>query len=183
MSMPPDTAAATPHPLDGLAVYDADGRPVALRDLWATRTAVLIFVRHFGCLFCRQQVTAFLPLRDAFARAGAELVVIGNGSVDDLRDFREEVPASLPVYTDPTRKAYCAMGMQRGAATVLSVSTFVRAALAFVRGFRQTRTAGDPLQQGGVVVITPAGEERYRYVSRTAGDHPSPRAVLRRCQS
>ncbi len=34
--------------LGQLNVYDQQGQKSALRDLWASQSAVLVFVRHFG---------------------------------------------------------------------------------------------------------------------------------------
>ena len=34
--------------LGRLGVYNEQGQKAALRDLWATQTAVLVLVRHFG---------------------------------------------------------------------------------------------------------------------------------------
>ena len=42
--------------LENISVLDADGRGVRLGDLWREQTVVLAFIRHFGWLFCRQQV-------------------------------------------------------------------------------------------------------------------------------
>jgi hypothetical protein len=41
MARIPDAASALP-------VNDLDGRPVPLSDLWKDRTAVVVFLRHFG---------------------------------------------------------------------------------------------------------------------------------------
>jgi hypothetical protein len=43
-----------------------------------------------------------------------------------------------------------------------------------MKGFRQTKTQGTALQNGGVFVIAPSGEMPYRYISDFAGDHPDP---------
>ena len=166
------------HVLDGITVFDPDGREIRLGELWANQTAVLVFVRHFGCLFCRQQIAAIGPLRERVRSLGAELAVIGHGSLEQTRAFRDEQAAPLPLFTDPTRKAYCALGMRRDPRSVLTLRVLARSVKAWARGFRQTRVAGDPFQQGGVVVIAPTGVERYRFISREAGDHPPAADIL-----
>ena len=45
-------------------------------------------------------------------------------------------------------------------------------------GSRQGSVQGDVWQLGGVFVIRPGGELAYRYVSREAGDHAPPDAIL-----
>jgi peroxiredoxin len=167
-----------PHVLDGLTVFDPEGHAVPMATLWDTRPAVLMFVRHFGCLLCKQQVAGMTPWLDRIRARGAELYVVGNGSVEQARAFRDEQRLPCPVLTDPTREAYCALEMRRGPRTVLRPVVLLRSLGAWLRGFRQHSVAGDPLQQGGVLVVEPGGGERFRYISRSAGDHPRPARVV-----
>ena len=160
-----------------MSVFDPDGREIRLGRLWAERTAVLVFVRHFGCLFCRQQIAALGPLRERVRELGAERIVIGNGTVEQARLFREETGTS-PLFTDPTRQAYCAMEMRRGRRSVFTLGVLRNSIRAWRQGFRQSGVAGDPFQQGGVVIVAPTGRELYRFISREAGDHPPPSAIL-----
>jgi peroxiredoxin len=167
-----------PHLLDGLIVKDPDGRDVRLGQLWAENTAVLVFVRHFGCLFCRQQVAELSDERERIRSLGAELAVIGHGTVEETRAFRDEHHLACPLFTDPGRQAYRALAMRHGRRTLMSPRVVVHTITALWQGFRQTFVAGDPLQQGGVIVIAPGGVERFRYISREAGDHPPVSRIL-----
>jgi AhpC/TSA antioxidant enzyme len=167
-----------PHVLDPLVVLDPDGCHVRMGDLWASRAAVLVFVRHFGCVFCKRQVAEIAPFLQRIRHSGAELVVIGHGSVEEARAFRDEQKLACPLLTDPSRQSYCALEMRHGLSTVLSPRVLVRGLKAWRAGFRQTRFAGDPLQQGGVLIIAPGGAERFRFISHEAGDHPSPLRIL-----
>jgi AhpC/TSA antioxidant enzyme len=166
------------HVLDSIVVFDPDGRPVRMGTLWADRTAVLMFVRHFGCLFCRQQIADIRPFLDRIRACGAELVVIGPGSIEEARVFRDEQRGDFPLLTDPDRQAYRALEMRHGLGSILGLPVLMRSLNALKAGFRQSRVAGDPLQQGGVVVIAPGGVERLRIISRHAGDHPTPAQIL-----
>ncbi len=172
-----------PNALEALNVMDPEGASVRLGSLWADRTAVLVFVRHFGCLFCRQQIAELAPYGDRIRSLGAELVVIGHGTLEETRAFRDEHQLPFALFTDPGREAYCALGMQRGRRAILSPRVAARAATALWRGFRQTHIAGDPLQQGGVVVVRRGGEEIYRFISRDAGDHPPAPDILKALES
>ena len=167
-----------PHVLDAITVFNVEGGAIRLGQLWAGRTAVLVFVRHFGCIFCRQQMADVRPLIEPVRALGAALVVIGQGTVEEARAFSAEQAVDVQIVTDPTRQAYCAMEMRRSRGSVLSARVFRRALRAWGRGFRQTRPAGDPFQQGGVVIIDGTGVERYVFISREAGDHPPPEDIL-----
>jgi peroxiredoxin len=167
-----------PHALDHIVVYDPEGHPVRLGQLWADRVAVLVFIRHFGCVFCGQQIAEISSMLDGVNALDADLVVIGQGSVEEACAFRDKSKLKMPLLTDPARQSYRALGMRRGLASILTPATLVHAFKAWRSGFRQSRIAGDPLQQGGVVVIAPGGVEHFRYVSKVAGDHPPAEQVL-----
>ena len=167
-----------PHVLDSMVLFDPEGRQVRLGQLWTRRVAVLVFVRHFGCILCRQQIARIGPLIDRVKAMGVDLIVIGQGSIDEARAFRDGEQLTVPLLTDPTRQSYRAMTMRRGLASLLTLATPGRVFKAWRSGFRQSRVAGDPLQQGGVVVIGPGGVEHFRFISRDAGDHPTSEQIL-----
>lgn len=101
-------------------------------------------------------------------------MILGNGTPQHAQWFAEDFDISTPLFTDPEKKTYDAVGARRGLASSFNPRTIVAALKARRGGFRQTKTMGDSSQQGGVFVITPAGEMPYRYVSKFAGDHPAP---------
>lgn len=111
-------------------------------------------------------------------RAGAELIVIGNGTPQQARWFVEEQRVPVPVLTDPDLASFHAVGAKRGALSSLRPETVFAALRAWWKGFRQSRTGGDPLQQGAVWIVRPGGEVVWRYTSEFAGDHPDPDRIL-----
>ena len=115
--------------------------------------------------------------RDGFLARGAELVVIGNGTPAQAKDFKEEFSLPFPVLTDPELEAFRAAGLRRDLGSTLNPRLLVNAVRALRAGHRQTGVQGDPWQQGGAFVITPAGEVRLRHVSQVAGDHADPAQI------
>jgi hypothetical protein len=112
-------------------------------------------------------------------KAGAELVLVGNGSRLFARAFRDEQGITAPVYVDTERRAYQALGMKRGVLTAVGSLAAVRnAARALRAGFRQGPVQGDAWQLGGVLVVRKGGEVAYRHLSAEAGDHPPVADVL-----
>jgi len=109
---------------------------------------------------------------------GAELVVIGNGTPFMASAFREELALATPLYTDPTLEAYKLAGLKYGARYTFSLKTLLNGIRAFRAGFRQTKTQGAPLQQGGVLVVKKGGKIVYGYASSEAGDHPPAEDIL-----
>ena len=115
---------------------------------------------------------------DDIHAAGAELVVIGNGTPNFVAGFRETTGYRGPLFVDPSLEAYRRAGMKRGVTTVLNPKSALHLVRALRRGQRQGRTQGDQWQQGGTVVVAPDGQVRYAYHSSEAGDHAPIHAIL-----
>ena len=116
---------------------------------------------------------------DELHGAGAELYAIGNGAPMFIEGFRETTGFHGAVFTDPSLAVYRAAELRRGLGTVLNVASAMRTVGALRRGFRQGRTQGDQLQQGGVLVIATDGRVLYHHVSAGPGDNAPPDAILR----
>jgi peroxiredoxin len=130
-------------------------------------------------MFCQQQVAQLRDVVNEIRSRGAELVVVGNGGVEQARAFRAEQKLPFPLYTDPSLESYRLAGLRHGPGSSLHPRVALHAVTAMRQGFRQSRTQGDPVQQGGVFVIPKGGGLIYQYVSREAGDHPDNANVLR----
>jgi len=109
---------------------------------------------------------------------GAELVVVGNGRPEQAAQFAQERGLTFPLLVDPSMRAYAAAGLRRGVTDALKLKTVGHALRALGKGFVQARTQGDPWQLGGAFVFSSEGKTLYRHVSREAGDHPDPRALV-----
>jgi peroxiredoxin len=129
-------------------------------------------------MLCREQVAQLRHAIPEIQSLGARFLVVGNGSVQHLRWFREDQRTDFPVFTDPSRKLYEEAGFRRDAGAYLSMDALRSVLRAFRSGFRQARTRGDPWQQGGVLVFDPDGRVAWRHVSAALGDHPPPSRVI-----
>lgn len=111
--------------------------------------------------------------------AGAELVIVGNGSTQFAQGFVEDYEITTPVFTDPSRELYDALGARRAGILDLFKPRLWRNTLRARRqGFRQHEVLGDARQLGGVFIVLTDGAVAYRYLSGVAGDHPDPQEVL-----
>jgi hypothetical protein len=110
--------------------------------------------------------------------AGAELVVIGNGTPNFIAGFRELTGYAGPLYTDPSLESYKAAELKRGWKYILNPRAAANAVRTLAHGHTQGRTQGDAAQQGGVLVILPGGHVAYHHVSSAAGDNAPAAAVV-----
>ncbi len=106
-------------------------------------------------------------------RAKVEVALIGSGAPHSARAFRDKSDLEgVLVLSDEPLASYKLAGFRRGALSTFSPRAMLNYARAVAAGFRQGKTQGDPMQQGGVMVVDAAEKVRYRYASRVGGDHP-----------
>jgi peroxiredoxin len=175
------------HELEEVVLQDHEGRPVRLGDMWRDRPAVLAFLRHYGCVFCRDQAVKLHKLRDEFDAAGVHLVVIGQGTPEMAASFRRSQGVDLTVLVDPDRRIYELVGAKVATLPELIGPREILAGLKATLASRlrqgsiavhQGPIIGHAAQLGGVLVIAPDGSLRYVHLSETSSDYPPAREVL-----
>ena len=180
---PPSDASS----LENVVLNDYEGHPVRLGDLWSERPAVLVFVRHFGCVFCRQMAVDIHRHRDKFDEADVELAVIGHGLPEHAADFRKLQNVDLRLLVDPDRKVYDLAGAKVATLNeLIGPRQILRGLKATVMSrlkqgsiaVHQGKIIGHAAQLGGVLVIAPDGSVRYAHLSEESGDNPPAREVL-----
>lgn len=110
--------------------------------------------------------------------AGARLVFIGNGDTAFGRQFKDSLVPDCEVLTDPSTASYALLGARSGRWVTLTPRSWPAGLRALKAGFRQSRTQGHAYLLGGVAIVDSTGVVRWSYVSRFAGDHPSPAEIL-----
>lgn len=166
-----------------LEVLRPDGSSVQLGTVWANQPVVLALIRHFGCIFCKEQVSALRASVEAIHVAGAELVIVGSGSPQMASFFAEDYAITTPVLTDPQRAVYRSLQVRRPSyLALLDPRTFVPGLRALLHGHRQQLTRmdelGDKAQLGGVFIVCPGGGLAWAQRSAFAGDHPTNAAIV-----
>jgi hypothetical protein len=176
MSATPNSPRPTPTDVDitaiaGKAVLDLRSQGRVVGSLWRHRPAVISWLRHFGCLFCKQQAAQLRSEKARIEALGARLAFVGQGSTKYAIGFQQAYAPDCEIYTDPSRYTYEAIGARDSViSTVAGVA--VNGLRAMREGYFQTSILGNPFQQGGVLIALPGDHAAYVYLSRIAGDHP-----------
>lgn len=157
-------------------LYNEHAQLVPMPSLWAQQPAVMIFLRHFGCIACRAHATQIWQQRTLFEQKGAKIYFIGNGSPRLIAKFKEDLGLrAATILTDPNLRSFEAAGFKRGLMHALGPKS-ARNVVGLLRdGYRQGRPSrdnGNYLQLGGVVMMSTSGKVKYHFVSEATGDFP-----------
>lgn len=161
-----------------LSVLTPQGAAVPLGTLWA-RPLLLVLVRHYGCQFCREQIAQLRRILPDLVRAHVDVALIGNGTPLMAQAFIEETGLDVPLYTNPGREVYAALGVRRPSLLAfLDPRLWLNGLRAMSRGYLPHRVRGDAAQLGGVFLVLPDGSMPFAYRSERGGDYPPNAAIL-----
>jgi peroxiredoxin len=158
-----------------------DGPPIQLSSLWraADRGLVLIFLRHFGCLFCKQEAKRLAHDHQRFVDVGLSIVAVGVGTPARAARFARDHDLPFPVFGDWDLVAYRAFGLGRATVSGFFNPAVYRAGLrAVLGGNLPGPPTGDTAQLPGAFVIDPSGIVRFAHVGTHPGDNPTTDALL-----
>jgi len=168
----------TPHPdhmpsdAPDIEVFDTNGNPIRLSTFWQGGLTALVFMRHAGCIFCREQVKELRDNANALERAGLSVVVITPDRPSRARKFVEDYRVPFPTLTDPERNAYRAYGLIDGSfGQLVNPRIMLRGAEATLKGNLLSRPTSSPRQLPGTAIVDVTGRLRHLHHARDSADH------------
>ncbi len=143
-------------PAPDAIVETLNGDTVALSTLWsgADRGLAIVFLRHYGCPFCKEHAREIDSHSADLRHAGVAVALIGCGSSDEARRFRDDLRLNIPLFNDAEREAYAAYGLGLASAgSLLNPKVMAGGVRAAAKGFLPKRSSGHPLQLQGQFLI------------------------------
>lgn len=128
-------------------------------EIIAEQPALLVFLRHFGCAGCAQQVDALLPFVSQLRQLGVQIVLLGSGRPNFVAEFsrRHRLDGySLQLLSDPTLQVFEEALLPRSFWRTYGPGALASALGAWGQGYASRSLRGDRFQQGGVVVVDKA---------------------------
>lgn len=175
-----------PDDVRSIPLLDEAGAPTLLGELVGGHTTVLVLLRHFGCLACSERVAQWKPELPKFEELGARVIFVGNGKPDNLREFTRKAALGNPcatIHTEPTQALHRALGLVNSLGSTISPGAMFNAFRAVTKGHLQLSVEGDALQQGGVLLLDPAGKVALLHREQQLGDFLAVSKVLNRVQA
>jgi peroxiredoxin len=155
-----------------LTVQDESGNATLVSEFWKSKIAMLVFLRHFGCIACRAQVKEMWARNSQYAAKGCQLIFIGNGSPKHIKRFKEDFGINVPIYTDPSLATYRAAGFKKSLIGTVGPKAIIFGQKLRSDGHVSDGIQGNVFQQGGVLCIDQQGKLLFGYVSKHLGDFP-----------
>ncbi|NIQ97562.1 MAG: AhpC/TSA family protein, partial [Desulfuromonadales bacterium] len=88
---------------------------ISLYDLSHQSAVLVVFLRHFGCTFCRETVDELVRLRRPFEQNGIRLAFVHMGTEDEADEFFAHYDIEDEhLVSDPDRRLYQAFDLRRG---------------------------------------------------------------------
>lgn len=117
--------------------------------------ALLVFLRHAGCPFCREAAADLRRQREAIEGAGYTIVLVHQGTEEaGERFFTNYRLGDVHRVADPERTLFHAMHIRRGNLwQILGPKVMVRSVLAALKGHLPGKSEGDPFQMPGTFLV------------------------------
>jgi hypothetical protein len=145
--------------------------PGTLRDQLAGGAHLLIFLRHFGCLFCRETLADLRAAAEADPGYPPVLLFFQGSPTEGRALLRRYWPAARAV-SDPELRVYAAFGIHRGNLLQLfGPGVWAAKRRAEAKGHQQGERTGDVFMMPGVFLVQ-GGRVLWSHQYRHAGDHP-----------
>ncbi|XP_028852495.1 peroxiredoxin-like 2C isoform X1 [Denticeps clupeoides] len=168
--------------VEGCLVQDRQGNAVPFKSLYEGSKSIVVFVRHFLCYTCKEYVEDLSKVpREDLLESEVRLVVIGQSSYHHIESFCSLTGYPHEIYVDPDRSIYKILGMRRGETFLESASKSPHVKSSLLMGnirsmWRAMRSPmfdfqGDPLQQGGALVMGPGPEVHFAHFDMNRLDH------------
>jgi peroxiredoxin len=154
-----------------------------LYELSQNQLILLVFLRHFGCTFCREALADLSESRARIEALGARLVFVHMSDNETANRYFEKFQLRGAVHvSDPDCTFYSAFGLTKGTFNQLfGLQTWVRGfQVGLVEGHGIGKQLGDGFQMPGIFVVQD-GDIRNRFIHKLASERPDYLELVRGC--
>lgn len=156
----------------------------SLLEVTATQPTLVVFLRHLGCVFCRQMLGDLREHRSRIEQAGMKIALVHMASDRQAElVFRLYGLEDVARFSDPDRSLYTAFGLRRLTVRELLSADLLKRGLEACVHDRHAMgiPRGDPMQMPGVFVVD-RGWILARFVHEHPWDRPDFAALLNEAQ-
>lgn len=154
-----------------------------LKQVSVEQPVMLVFLRHFGCVFCREAMLDIGKRREEWNKKGIAVILVHMSDYETAEPFFEKYGVGgIENISDPSSGLYAAFGLGKGRISQLF------GLKNFIRGFETTfkgipvgiRQIGDGFQMPGVFLIQ-NGKIKDSFIHDSAADRPDYESIISCC--
>jgi len=158
---------------------------LSLEKLQRNRPVMLVFLRHFGCTFCRQALADIAEIKPKIEKKGIRIVFVHMSDDETADSYFEKYNIDNPEHiSDPKCQLYERFGLVKGSFKQLfGLSTWIKGVpAATVDGHGLGKRMGDDTQMPGIFVLQ-GGNVHSQYVHKLASNRPDYFTLAKCCMS
>ena len=147
----------------------------SIAELSQQRPVMLVFLRHFGCTFCREALAELSQKRHAIEKMGSYLVFVHmSDNKTANRYFNRYNLDGVEHVSDPDCEYYASFGLVKGNFRKLfGLSTWIKGfQKGIIEGQGLGQRMGDDFQMPGVFIVQD-GRIQEHYIHKLASDRPN----------
>ena len=150
-------------------------RGESLWDLTHKSPVLVVFLRHFGCVFCKEALTELGKLKAYFEKLNTRLVLVHMADEDTAKGFFSQFGLEdADAVSDPDTRVYQQFGLVKGELSqMMGMKVWLRTLQqGVVKGHGlSTHLIGDGFQMPGVFLLF-EGQIKEKFIHKTVADRP-----------
>ena len=160
------------NPVELAGVLDQNGVPIQPDD--SDQPVLLVFLRHFGCVFCKETLSTLKREHKLIEKLGTKLVIVHmsdeSNAANALAKYGLE---NISRVSDTQLKLYKQFGLEKGEMKqLINIKGVLRMFdLLLFKGIRQGKSDGDVMQMPGAFLVQ-NGQIKNAFKHETAADSP-----------
>lgn len=171
LNQPGDSLERIPEQALVRGVSGVNLMPGSLADQLGNDETLLVFLRYFGCLFCREMVADIRAAKEADADYPAVLFFF-QGNATEGRAFLRRYWPDVRAIADPELEFYADFGVEQGRfLQVFGPRALLSTRRAKAKGHSPGERSGDPMRMPGLFLVRGA-ELLWSHRFEHQADHP-----------
>jgi peroxiredoxin len=155
----------------------------SLEDLSFSKPVMLVFLRHFGCIFCREALDDISDKQYKIKDKNIDLVFVHMSANDIAEKFLSEYNfKDVKHISDPNCQLYAQFGLTKGNfGQLFGLSVWIRGFELKKKGIGYSKDQiGDSFQMPGIFVLK-EGKIVNSYIHKTISDKPDYDTMIEAC--
>jgi peroxiredoxin len=163
------------------SVQTSQGDEVILGEVISEKAALIVFIRHFGCIGCSENITLLAQRFDELTRLNIKIMVIGCGPYQFIESFKERhnlLHSEAVFLTDKTLNVQKNVGLKYSLWSGFKPKALFEMGRAYVNGHVSDVIQGDIKQQAGAIFVDASGRVKLFHRSQSLGDHVNTQQIM-----